>query len=185
MKRVILKVVLSTLTLLFASGYTLLAQAHCLDNVANGTRISAVSTSPFQFDTYILNCNAPGSTAATGVSGQIGLQTGTSVTMEIANPNTGGAHTFGTDNAITASTCNAAGNISAGSVAVGNLVGGNLHPYVITVSKDTTTVSQYDMAFHCTGPGGDVPSELSAVADALDPAAVGGPNGDLNLMQNH
>jgi hypothetical protein len=178
MKRVFLKVVLSTLTLLFASGYTLLAQAHCLDNTANGTSITAVSTSPFQFDTYILTCP----TGTTGLSGQIGLQTGTGVTMEIASPRSGGAHTFNSDATITASTCNAAGNISAGSAAVAAL---NAGPgiYEITVSKDTTTASQYDMGFHCVG--NDVPSELSAVPDALDPAAVGGPDADLNLMQNH
>ena len=139
LNKVFFKEVLIATTLLAASGYTVMAQAHCVGTTTDpevlfgASSITTNSTSPFQYDSYVTVCPA----GATGLSGKINKKTGGAtgaLAMEIAKG--GYNHTTASDSTATAAAACSGGNTTAGSVTVPTLNGGE-GQYTITVSKDT------------------------------------------------
>jgi hypothetical protein len=192
-KKSFFKTTLTATALLAASGYTVMAQAHCVglntvpaellfgaSQVGDATFNSGQAFPQYQFDTYVTVCPA----GATGLSGKINKRSGAagSVGMEIAKGGYG--HTNAADAAATAGASCAGGNTTAGSVIVPTLNGGE-GQYTITVSKDTTTAIQYAMEFHCLGGAGDLPESQSILdADPLNDAGTE-VTGEIDRVQNH
>ncbi|MEQ1560526.1 MAG: hypothetical protein ABL933_16520 [Methyloglobulus sp.] len=141
LNKMFFKEVLIATTLLAASGYTVMAQAHCLNN-----QTITNNSNNFQWDTYVAVCPA----GTTGLSGRISKQAGTgSVSMEIGKGTF--AHTTASDATITASSCDAVtGNITAAASAVTvPTVNGGPGQYTIMVSKNSSNSHTYDMEWHC------------------------------------
>jgi hypothetical protein len=186
-KKSFFKTTLTATALLAATGYTVMAQAHCVGTSTDpevlfgASSITTNSTSPFQYDSYVTVCPA----GATGLSGKINKKTGGAtgaLAMEIAKG--GYNHTTASDSTATAAAACSGGNTTAGSVTVPTLNGGE-GQYTITVSKDTTAAIQYAMEFHCTGPSGDFPESQSFLdADPLNDAGTE-VTGEIDRVQNH
>jgi hypothetical protein len=188
LNRTIFKEVLIATTLLTASGYTVMAQAHCVgigDNygaseVGTGTNNSGAANASLQFDTYALVCPA----GATGLSGKINKRSGAAgaITMEIAKG--GYAHTTASDSSATAAAACSGGNTTAGSVTVPTLNGKD-GQYTVTLSKDTTASIQYALEVHCLGGIGDFPDSPSILdSDPLNDAGTE-VTPEIDRLQNH
>jgi hypothetical protein len=155
LNKVFFKEVLIGATLLAASGYTVLAQAHCVENATITNNSNA-----YQMDVHVLNCPA----GTTGVSGKVSNQTGASVGIEVGYGNTHVTSTIDSTPVGVGQTsiCNAAGDIAfTGGAAGSSLVTRNGGPglYTVMVSKNSASNATYDMAIHCVG--NDVPSAPS------------------------
>ena len=162
LNKVFFKEVLIATTLLAASGYTVLAQAHCVDNATITNNSNA-----YQMDVHVFNCP----TGTTGVSGKVSNQSGAPVSIEVGYGNTHVTSTIDSTSAgVNAnSVCNAAGDIAfAGGASGSSLVTRNGGPglYTVMVSKNSASNATYDMAIHCVG--NDVPSAPSNPATDWD-----------------
>lgn len=173
------KEILIAATLLAASGYTVTAQAHCLND-----QTIVNNSNTFQWDTYVAICPA----SATGMSGKISKQSQTgggagTVSMEIGKGGFG--HTTASDASSVAagstSSCNAGGNIAltgAATAATVPTLSGGPGQYTIVVSKNSASTTTYDMEWHCV----DTVAPIDPLVDAPD--QQGGPLVGLGLTDS-
>ncbi len=175
----ILKATLTAATLLAASGYTMMAQAHCVgigDNFG-ASGITAASTSQFQSDTYVAVC--PAGFGATKMVARVSKRSGTlnhPITVEVGKG--GFAHAFATDTTTTAATQCVGGAINSGASGTATVTGGE-GQYTIIVSKDSAAMN-YAMDFHCeTAAGVEVDPESQSGVIGPDSTA------DIDRIMNH
>lgn len=188
MKKSTLKTLLTVSALSVASGYTVLAQAHC---IGLGTSAAAQfqpseivndSTNSMQYDTYTLICPAGTNKLVGRVSRTAGPAVG-NITLKIAR-NTGTAVSAGVTDAGADSgmRCDATADFITDTGGVGDNVtsafttsAGGAGEYVLMVSKDDAgTSGTYNVEAHCQNTAGTLefdpnkPSALPAIAIGWD-----------------
>ncbi len=146
------KDILIVVALLAASGYTVMAQAHCLNN-----QTITNNSNNFQWDTYVTVCPA----GATGLTARVSKQLTGTGTLSLEIGKGGFGHLTSNDAAVTVSSCDAVtGNITPVAATPGQLaLNGGAGQYTIVVSKNSANIHTYDLEWHCTGVPGDIPEQ--------------------------
>lgn len=195
LNKVIFKEVLIATTLLAASGYTVMAQAHCIGGNGNFDPtgiaapltvpiINAVSTSPFQIDSYTTVCPLTTTHVTAGIAKRTGGATGV-VALEVVKSNGIGNHLTLSDSAANINAvCDVANvddiNPAGGGVFSGNYIptfGGAGGEYILNVTKDLTATAEYAVQFHCWNGAVEV--------NPLAPAPAGGPSLEFKRILDH
>lgn len=150
MKKSILKAILTSSALLVVAGYSMLAQAHCID----AQTLTTNSTHARQYDVYVLSCPAGSDHLFAGVSRTAGTGAGNAgLNLEIGKDESAAAVFDNSTNA--AHTC-ATANTGFATTSLAKGAG----QYTVVVSKDTTSNNTYSLLFHCEDAAGneiDVP----------------------------
>lgn len=162
LNKALFKEVLIASTLLIASGYTVIAQAHCLDDLT----IAAVDDTT-QYDAYVTKCPVN----STGLTAKVGKQAnGGNLTLTIGSLDIGQSSV--NDNAVSAQVCNAVtGTIPANASPQAVLVNSAGNPervYTLVVSKNSALSSTYDLEWHCSGAGLDLPESPNDPAEEIE-----------------
>ncbi|MBK8816645.1 MAG: hypothetical protein IPN42_14595 [Methylococcaceae bacterium] len=144
--------------MLLASGYTVLAQAHCLDNLT-----IAAGDDDSQYDAFVTQCPA----GSTGLTAKVGKQAaGGNGRLTIGSLDLGQSSV--TDTTVSAVAC-AGGAIPSGAsvqASLTNSVGNPERVHTLGVSKNSASSSTYDLEWHCTG--NDSPESPNDAAEEIE-----------------
>ncbi|MEQ1557672.1 MAG: hypothetical protein ABL933_01870 [Methyloglobulus sp.] len=166
MKKTTLRTLLAVSALSIASGYTVLAQAHCIGaqvaapiTVAqfNPSEIVNDSTNALQYDSYTTICPA-GSTKMVGRVARIAGPAAGNITLRIVRNTGAGLSTAVSDAAPGVNQCdtNADAISGAGVPSAFTTSAGGAGEYILMVSKDDAGASgTYNVEAHCQDAAGN------------------------------